>query len=67
MDSNGKKHFRKTYMVGPVHDAIVKSAAKDNGNSSESAAVRFIIEDWERMRAEAAGIPLQAPQRLSTA
>ena len=67
MDSNGKKHFRKTYMVGPIQDVIVKSAAKDNGSSSESAALRFIIEDWARMKAEAAGIPLQAPQRLSTA
>jgi len=67
MSDNGSTNVRRSYLLEPIQDATIKSVAKDNGSSSESAALRFIIEDWARMKAEAAGIPLQAPQRLSTA
>jgi len=67
MRDNGCVNVRRSYLLAPVQDATIKSVAKDNGSSSESAALRFIIEDWARMKAEAAGIPLQAPQRVSTA
>jgi len=62
MSDNGNGLMRKTYMVEPVQDAIVKATAKDNGNSSESAALRSIIDEWARMKAIEAGIPIIARQ-----
>jgi len=67
MSDNGSTNVRRSYLLDPVQDATIKSVAKENGSSSESAALRFIVEDWARMKAEAAGIHLQAPQPASTA
>jgi len=50
----------KSFSLEPVHIATIIQVAKDNGNSSESAALRHIIEDWSRMTAREAGVAIQA-------
>ena len=50
MRDNGCANVRRSYLLDPVQDAVVKSVAKANGSSSESAALRFIIEDWWRSK-----------------
>ncbi len=50
----------KAYTILPVHIATIKQVAKDNGQSSDSAALRFIIDDWvERCREQAQDDRLQ--------
>lgn len=37
---------RTTFNVEEKHIATIKQVAKDNGRSSDSAALRYIIDDW---------------------
>jgi hypothetical protein len=43
----------KTYTLLPNHVATIARVAKNNGNSSASAALRFIIEEYARLRLKA--------------
>lgn len=59
--SDGKvKKVTKAYMVEPAHVAIIQQVAKDNGSSSASAGLRFIINDWAKRVAQDAGVVLSA-------
>ena len=48
---------RTSITILPEDEAVVQSVAKDYGLST-SGSVRFIIRDWARMKAEAAGVEL---------
>ena len=39
----------KAYNLEPHHIATINQVAKDNGESSRSAALRFIIDEWARL------------------
>ena len=41
----------KTFNLAEPHIEVVKSVSKQNGNTGDSAALRYIIEDYQR-RAE---------------
>jgi len=43
------KAVTKCYTILPKHIAIVTRVAQENGNSSDSAALRFIIEEYDRL------------------
>jgi len=42
----------KSFSLEPVHIATIIQVAKDNGNSSESAALRHIIDEYVQMSAD---------------
>jgi hypothetical protein len=44
---------RSTITMEPADWAVVYQIAKDMGLSSRSAGVRFIIRDWQRLKAAA--------------
>jgi hypothetical protein len=39
------KKITKAYTLTPVHIATIKATAKDNGDSSDSAALRHILDN----------------------
>jgi len=41
----------KSYSLEPTHIATIIQVAKDNGNCSESAALRHIVDEFVRLRA----------------
>ena len=45
---SNKRMVTKAYTIFPNQVAVIKQTAKDNGQSSDSAALRFIIDDWVR-------------------
>lgn len=47
----------KCYRLEAHQVAAVQQLAKDNGESSESAAIRFIIDDWVRLNSKPAAQP----------
>lgn len=49
----------------PDQDELLAQVARDYGLASISAAVRFIIHDWQRLR-KAGGQPVLAPSESST-
>ena len=38
----------KTFNLGDSHIKTIKSVAAQNGDTGDSAALRYIIEDWQR-------------------
>jgi len=40
----------KSYILEDHHIATIKGIAKDHGITSESAALRFIIDEWAELR-----------------
>ena len=40
------QQINKTYRIERVHEAVVKQVAKDHGETSESAALRYIIDKY---------------------
>ena len=53
---------RKVYRLYPHQVAAIKQTAKDNGQCSDSAALRFIIDDWARRIAAESGLVLRQIQ-----
>jgi hypothetical protein len=43
------KTITKCYTISTDHAAIISKVAKENGASSDSAALRFIIEEYLRL------------------
>jgi len=41
----------KSYSLEAQHIATIAQVGKDNGNSGDSAALRFIIDEFVRLRA----------------
>ena len=39
-----QNYITKAYSIEPVHEATIKQVAKDHGQSSDSAALRHIID-----------------------
>ena len=40
------EQINKTYTIQRVHEAVIKQVAKDHGATSESAALRYIIDKY---------------------
>lgn len=40
----------KSFTLLPMHVAIIAQVAKDNGQSSDSAALRFILDEWVELK-----------------
>lgn len=36
----------KTYRIGRIQEAVIRQVAKDHGTTSESAALRYIIDKY---------------------
>lgn len=62
MSNDKVKKITKAYSVESNHVAIIKQVAKDNGGSSDSAGLRFIIDDWARRVAQDANVAVLPPQ-----
>jgi len=41
----------KSYSLEPQHIATIAQVGKDNGNCGDSAALRFIVDEFVRLRA----------------
>jgi len=54
MPESQQQKVTKSFSLEPVHVATIIQVAKDNGNSSESAALRHIIDEWAQMSADSA-------------
>ena len=52
----------KSYTLTPGQIATIDQVAKDNGELSSSAALRFIISEWVRMQRPTPQ-PIQEPAR----
>ena len=44
--SMAQNYITKAYSIEPVHVATIAQVAKDHGESSDSAALRFIIDKF---------------------
>ena len=50
-----QNYVTKAYSIEPVHEATIKQVAKDYGESSDSAALRFIIDRFVLLELQQAG------------
>ena len=50
-----QNYVTKAYSIEPVHEATIKQVAKDHGESSDSAALRFIIDRFVLLEMQQVG------------
>ena len=50
-----QNYVTKAYSLEPVHEATIKQVAKDHGESSDSAALRFIIDRFVLLEMQQSG------------
>lgn len=46
-----EKSITKCFTLYPPHIATIQQEAKDNGQSSDSAALRLILDEWAVLKA----------------
>lgn len=56
----------KCYTLEPHQIATIKAVAKDHGNGSDAAALRYIIDQYVKLTWDAAQPPRPAPQAQET-
>ena len=57
-----KQTVTKAYTLYPIHISVISQVAKDNGQSSASAALRYIIDAWARSEQERKRYVITDPQ-----
>ena len=57
----------RNFSLYPEQEAVLVQVAKDNGLGSVSAALRFVVTDWVRLRAEKDGFQVLNVQAVEAA